>query len=67
MYASLGLSAVVFIAHGILLYGWVLQKQRMSLNRMAIMALFNLIGAYAYAARVSRPGLLELLLGISRG
>ena len=53
MYACLGLSAVVFIIHGLLMYGWKTQLNRMSLDRMGLMALLNLTGAYTYAARVS--------------
>ena len=52
MYAGLGLSAVVFVVHGILLHGWKAQNQRMSLDWMGLMALFNLTGAVTYAARV---------------
>lgn len=52
MYACLGLSAVIFVIHGILLHGWPLQNQRMSLDWMAVMATFNLSGATVYAARV---------------
>ncbi len=52
MYACLGLSAIVFIAHGVILYGWETQNSRMSLDRMGLMSLLNLTGAYAYAARV---------------
>lgn len=55
MYACLGLSAVVFITHGVALYGWKTQKDRMSLDRMGLMGLLNLIGAYTYAARVNQP------------
>ena len=55
MYACLGLSAVVFIIHGMTLYGWRLQKDRTSLDRMGMMGLLNLIGAYTYAARVDSP------------
>jgi predicted membrane channel-forming protein YqfA (hemolysin III family) len=55
MYAGLGLSAIIFIIHGLLIHGWETQKHRMSLNWMALMATFNLIGAAAYAARVRRP------------
>ena len=50
--ARLGLSALVFTAHGIMLYGLEIQVKRMSLDRMAVMEIFNLIGAYIYAARV---------------
>ena len=53
MYACLGLSAVVFVAHGLILHGWSVQNKRMSLDRMGLMALLNLTGAYAYAARAS--------------
>ncbi|MCJ1280456.1 hypothetical protein MMC21_008284 [Puttea exsequens] len=52
MYAALGLSAVVFVVHGLLLHGWARQKMRMSLDCMGVMALFNLVGAAIYAARV---------------
>jgi len=52
MFSSLGLSAVVFIAHGLLIYGWEAQRRRMSLNWMALMAALNLIGAATYAGRV---------------
>ena len=52
MYAGLGLSALVFVVHGVLLYGWTVQNQRMSLDWMGLMALLNLIGAVTYASRV---------------
>ena len=52
MYACLGLSAIVFITHGAVLYDWETQSKRMSLDPMGLMALLNLTGAYVYAARV---------------
>ena len=52
MYAGLGLSGLVFVIHGILLHGWTMQNQRMSVDWMASMAIFILIGAVIYAARV---------------
>ena len=52
MFAGLGLSALVFTTHGIMLYGLEIQVKRMSLDRMAVMAILNLIGAYVYVARV---------------
>ena len=52
MYAALGLSALIFVVHGILLNGWKVQNWRMSIDWMALMALFNLLGATCYAARV---------------
>ena len=52
MYAGLGLSAVVFVVHGILLHGWTVQNRRMSVDWMGVMALFNLTGAVIYAARL---------------
>ena len=52
MYAGLGLSALVFTGHGILLYGWKIQNDRMSLDWMGLMAFLNLIGAAIYSARV---------------
>lgn len=53
MFAGLGLSALVFTTHGIMLYGLEVQVKRMSLDRMAVMAVLNLIGAYVYAAMVA--------------
>lgn len=55
MYAGLGLSAVVFILHGIFLYGWSVQNRRMSLDWMLLMASLNLTGAWFYVARVRSP------------
>ena len=55
MYACLGLSAVVFIIHGLSLYGWDVQNQRMGLDWMLLMACLNLTGGAIYAARVSIP------------
>ncbi|KAE8450599.1 hypothetical protein EG329_005943 [Mollisiaceae sp. DMI_Dod_QoI] len=52
LYASLGLAGFVFIAHGILIHGIAIQKQRMSLDWMVWMGTFNIIGAIVYAARV---------------
>lgn len=52
MFASLGLSAVVFISHGIIFHGWEAQKQRISLDYMILMACLNLVGGGIYAARV---------------
>ena len=54
-YAAFGLSSVTFVMHGLILYGWEMQKRRMSLGRMSWMAAINLSGAIIYAARVSHP------------
>ncbi len=53
MYAGLGISAIVFIARSLLLHGWEVQKQRMSLDWMLWMGCLNLVGATAYATRLS--------------
>ena len=52
MYASLGLSALVFVGHGLRLRGWAQQRRSMSLDWMAAMGTCNFLGAAAYAARV---------------
>lgn len=52
MYAASGLSALIFIAHGLWRHGWLVQSQRMALYWMGVMAIFNLIGAGFYATRV---------------
>lgn len=53
MYTALGLSALIFVTHGLAIHGWDIQNRRMSLNWMGLMATSNLIGAAAYALRVS--------------
>lgn len=53
MYSSLGLSAIIFIIHGLAIHGWEIQNHRMSLSWMGLMGTLNLIGAATYAARVS--------------
>lgn len=52
MYTGLGLSAIIFTVHGIMIHGWSMQNKRMSLDWMALMASLNFIGAFAYAVRV---------------
>ncbi|CAD6440153.1 17e83670-714d-4352-be45-86355690f663 [Sclerotinia trifoliorum] len=52
MYSCLGLSSVVFIAHGVFLYGYEIQRCRMSLDWMGVMAGLNLLGAFTYAVRI---------------
>ncbi|KAK7931338.1 hypothetical protein PG985_002050 [Apiospora marii] len=51
-YAGFGLSSVVFVAHGLVLHGWALQRARMSLVWMGWMAASNLVGAALYATRI---------------
>ncbi|KAG9613691.1 purine and uridine phosphorylase, partial [Aureobasidium melanogenum] len=51
-YLSLGLFAIVFILHGIYLHGFALQRRRLSLEWMGLMALLNFLGCAAYAFRV---------------
>ncbi|KAM3449641.1 hypothetical protein MY3296_006725 [Beauveria thailandica] len=51
-YAGFGLGSIIFVVHGLVLYGWELQKSRMSLVWMGWMAIANLLGALIYAARI---------------
>ncbi|THY23186.1 mPR-typeG-protein-coupled receptor, partial [Aureobasidium pullulans] len=51
MYASLGLFAVMFVLHGVYLYGFAVQRRRLALEWVAVMALLNLLGAMFYALR----------------
>jgi adiponectin receptor len=53
MYAGLGLSFIIPIVHGIAKFGWETQMWRMSLDWMAVMATFNLVGGALYGMRVS--------------
>lgn len=52
MYTGLGLSAIGFVSHGLVRFGWETQLQRMSLDWMAWMAILNLTGAALYAVRL---------------
>jgi adiponectin receptor len=52
MYASLGLSAMVFITYGLIIHGWEIQNHRMSLTYILITAMLNFLGAVVYAARI---------------
>ncbi|THX28505.1 mPR-typeG-protein-coupled receptor [Aureobasidium pullulans] len=63
-YLSLGLFAIVFIVHGIYLYGFMMQRKRLALEWMGLMALFNFLGCTAYAFRfpeVKFPGRFDLV------
>ncbi|KAF7912667.1 uncharacterized protein EAF01_001688 [Botrytis porri] len=52
MYAALGLSAIIFIVHSIIIYGIALQYKRLSLGWIAGMAGLNFVGALAYCLRI---------------
>ncbi|KAI5247050.1 mPR-typeG-protein-coupled receptor [Aureobasidium subglaciale] len=51
MYASFGLFAVVFVLHGVYLYGFAMQRRRLAVEWMVVMALLNFTGAAFYALR----------------
>ena len=53
MYVSLGLSAIGFVIHAIVLYGWAIAYHKMGLEWMCLMALLNFLGVIPYATRVS--------------
>jgi adiponectin receptor len=53
MYTCFGLSAILFIAHSIFLYGFAIQKRRLSVEWMTLMGFLNIAGAVIYASRVS--------------
>jgi len=53
MYTCFGLSAILFISHSIFLYGFAIQKRRLSIEWMALMGFLNIAGAVVYASRVS--------------
>ena len=52
MYSFLGLSAFVPVVHGLLVNGWHIQNQRMSLVYFLGLATLNFTGASIYAARI---------------
>jgi predicted membrane channel-forming protein YqfA (hemolysin III family) len=53
MYTCFGLSAILFISHSIFLYGFAIQKRRLSIEWMALMGFLNIAGAVVYASRAS--------------
>ncbi|KAJ5051834.1 uncharacterized protein L3040_001605 [Drepanopeziza brunnea f. sp. 'multigermtubi'] len=52
MYACLGLWALVFVVHGLVLHGWEAQRRRMGLEWMGVMTALNLVGAAVYVWRI---------------
>lgn len=52
MYLLLGLSSFIPILHGIVLHGWEVQNQRMSITHFLGLALLNFSGAVTYASRI---------------
>ena len=52
MYTGLGLSALGFIFHALVLYGRRVQVLRMSLDWVVLMAALNLMGAAVYSVRI---------------
>lgn len=62
-YAALGLSAITFVIHAIVLRGFAEANRRMSLDWMGLMGALNLIGAATYGTRLPeklRPGRFDL-------
>lgn len=53
LYGSFGGSSMICIGHSLLLYGWDVQNDRMSLTNMGFMVATNFIGAAVYGTRVS--------------
>lgn len=53
VFVGFGASALLFVIHGLIVYGYEMQKDRLALSSMAWMALMNLIGAIVYVVRVS--------------
>ena len=52
MYASFGMSALMFMSHSIFLYGFAVQRKRLALEWMVLMGALNIVGACFYASRV---------------
>ncbi len=59
LFLSLGLTNVVFVAHGLFLYGWAAADQRMSLSWMALVLGVDLVGISLFTTRVSSTSALE--------
>lgn len=57
LYTCFGLSAILFVSHGIFLYGFAVQKKRLALEWMGLMGFLNILGAAFYASRVSEHNL----------
>ena len=51
-YISLGLFTMIFVVHGLFLNGFHVQRKRLGLEWMMLMALLNLLGAAVYSIRV---------------
>ncbi|KAF2238395.1 mPR-like GPCR protein [Viridothelium virens] len=51
MYTGLGLSALFSVFHGLWLYGFAVQRRRVALDWMLLVAVFNSLGTAAYASR----------------
>lgn len=52
LYTTFGLSSLSFVVHGLVLHGWSVQMNRMSLAWVAGTAASNLVGAAFYTTRV---------------
>ncbi|KAH7378547.1 mPR-like GPCR protein [Cadophora sp. MPI-SDFR-AT-0126] len=52
IYGCLGFSSVSPIIHGLVLYGWTIQKKRMGLDWTLLMTALNLIDAAIYVYRI---------------
>ncbi|KFA71863.1 hypothetical protein S40288_07733 [Stachybotrys chartarum IBT 40288] len=54
-YSAFGASSFAPIAHAVMKYGWEIQKERMGLVWWSYVAVFNLIGVFAYGLPMQVP------------
>ena len=52
MYTCFGLSAIIFVGHGLAKYGWKNQKRLMALDWMLVTSCLNSVGAVSYSMRI---------------
>jgi adiponectin receptor len=63
-YSAFGASSFAPIIHAVAIYGWEVQKDRMGLIWWALVAVFNLIGVFAYGLKVPErlfPGRFDIV------
>ncbi|KAH8176146.1 hemolysin-III related domain-containing protein [Sarocladium implicatum] len=63
-YSAFGASSLAPIIHAVVKYGWEVQRERMGLVWWGLVAVFNIIGVAAYAAKIPErffPGRFDII------
>ena len=61
MFAAMGLSGIVPVTHGLMLYGFASMNRRIGLSWLVLQGVLYIVGAGLYAVSIQRSNLHQML------